>query len=118
MAGLFSPHVGECLTVRKGACLALSYGFSKWIVKTDALNFYKAVYSSIQRSIEANVIDDIRDSCLQVGSGSVCYVSREGNSIAYFLTRLAVSNSCSYVWLDVLFKFLSSFVKTDIIDLE
>ncbi|GMN62245.1 hypothetical protein TIFTF001_031327 [Ficus carica] len=105
--------IGECLAVRKGAWFVLSRRFSKWIVKTDGLNVYKAVYSPIQRSVEANVIDDIRDSCLQVGSGSVCYGSREGNSIAYFLARLAVSNSCY-----VLSKILNSFVRTDIIDLE
>ncbi|GMN65177.1 hypothetical protein TIFTF001_034255 [Ficus carica] len=62
MAGLFSPHVRECLAIR-----------------------------------EANVIDDIRYSCLQVGSGMVCYGSREGNSIAHFLARLALSNSRSCI---------------------
>ncbi|GMN34443.1 hypothetical protein TIFTF001_004691 [Ficus carica] len=118
MVGLFSPHVGECLVTREGAQLVLSCGFSKWIVEMDALNVYKTVYSFIQRSVEANVIDDIRDSCLQVGSGSICYGSCKGNSIAHFLVRLALSNSFSRVWLDVLSKFLSSFVKTNIIDLE
>ncbi|GMN55904.1 hypothetical protein TIFTF001_025023 [Ficus carica] len=41
MAGLFSSHVGECLAVREGVWLALSCGFSKYIVETDALNVLK-----------------------------------------------------------------------------
>ncbi|GMN52002.1 hypothetical protein TIFTF001_021147 [Ficus carica] len=64
MVGLFSPHVGKCLAVREGAWLALSHGFSKWIVKTYALNVFKAVYSLVQHSIETIVIDDICNSCL------------------------------------------------------
>ncbi|GMN47517.1 hypothetical protein TIFTF001_016701 [Ficus carica] len=91
MARLFSPHVGEYLAVREGAWLALSRGFSKWIIEMDALSVYKIVYSLIQRSVEANVIDNIRDSCLQVISSLVCYGSREENLIAHFFSRLALS---------------------------
>ncbi|GMN52900.1 hypothetical protein TIFTF001_022038 [Ficus carica] len=121
MFGLFSPHVGECLAVREGTWFALSRGYSSWIVETDAINVYRVVSlvsSPVQPSIEANVIADIRDSCLQVRSGSVCYGSHKGNSIAHFLARLAISSSCSHVWIDCLLKFLSPFVRANIANLE
>lgn len=102
----------------QGRSLTLSCGFLKWIVETYTRNAFKAVYSPIQCFVEANVIDDIHDSCLQIGSDSVCYESHEGNSITHFLTKLALSNSYHRVSLDILSKFLDSFVKNDIINLE
>lgn len=84
MMGLFSPHVGEYLAGREGAWFALSRGFSKWIIETDVINILKAVSFLTQCFIEANVIDDIRNSLSYSGIGSVCYRSRERNSVIYF----------------------------------
>ncbi|GMN59682.1 hypothetical protein TIFTF001_028778 [Ficus carica] len=118
MAGFFSPHVRECMAVREGTWFALSHGFSNWVVETDAISIYKAVFSPLQRYVETNVIDDICDACSLLGSGLICYGSREGNYVDYFLAKLALSSSCSRTWLDSLPKFLGPFVKWDIMSLE
>ncbi|GMN38711.1 hypothetical protein TIFTF001_007940 [Ficus carica] len=110
--------VGECLAVKEGTWFALSCGYPSWIAETDAMNVCRAVSSLIQHSIEANAIADIRNLCLQVRSGFVCYGSRKGNSIAYFLVRLAITSLCSRVWIDCLPKFLGHFVRVDIVNLE
>ncbi|GMN38980.1 hypothetical protein TIFTF001_008208 [Ficus carica] len=38
-----------------------SLGFSSWILETDALNVVHSIDDPAHRSVEANVIDDIRD---------------------------------------------------------
>lgn len=69
----FSPHVGEGMAVREGSWFALARGYHEWIVKVDALNVYKVVYSPKKRSVKANIFYDICNSCKQVGNCSVCY---------------------------------------------
>ncbi|GMN62162.1 hypothetical protein TIFTF001_031248 [Ficus carica] len=68
MFGRCSPHLGECMAVREGVWLAQSIGFSKWMVETDALKMFRAVQNPIVNPIEANVINDIRDFCVGLGS--------------------------------------------------
>ncbi|GMN60677.1 hypothetical protein TIFTF001_029786 [Ficus carica] len=85
------------MAVREGTWFALSHGFFNWVVETDAINVYRVVSSLLQRSMEANVIDNICDACAHLGSGSVCYGSGERNSVAHFLARLVLSSSCSRI---------------------
>ena len=118
MARNFSPHVGEGKAVQEGSWFALAHGYHEWIVKVDALNVYKVVYSPKKRPVKANIIYDICNSCKQVGNGSVCYRFCDENSVTHFLARLAFSSFSSRVWLDVLPKFLGPFIRADISSLE
>ncbi|GMN30393.1 hypothetical protein TIFTF001_002775 [Ficus carica] len=53
--------------------------YSNWIVETDALNVVPTIKNLKLRSLEANVIQDVRDTLELSGGGSVCYGSHCGN---------------------------------------
>ncbi|GMN66762.1 hypothetical protein TIFTF001_035828 [Ficus carica] len=59
--GKFSPHVGECLAVREGLCLAHLCGFQNFMVESDALNAVGAIQRPLCRALESNVVADIRE---------------------------------------------------------
>lgn len=79
---------------------------------------YRVVCSTKKRSVKANIIYHICNSCKQVGNGSICYGFRDGKSVTHFLARLDFSSFSSRVWLDVLPKFLGPFIRADISSLE
>ena len=79
--GKFSPHIGECLAVREGVCLAKFLGLDNWVVESDALNTVSAIQNLVAEAPEANIVEDIRDSLLVARSGMVCYISRDGNRV-------------------------------------
>lgn len=43
VAGLFSPHVAECIALREGLEMAMACGVAIDSVETDAVNIVKAV---------------------------------------------------------------------------
>ncbi|GMN72217.1 hypothetical protein TIFTF001_055608 [Ficus carica] len=45
--GKFSPHIGECLAVREGVCLAKFLGLDNWAVESDALNTVSAIQNPV-----------------------------------------------------------------------
>ncbi|GMN52832.1 hypothetical protein TIFTF001_021965 [Ficus carica] len=60
--GKFSPHLGECLAVREGVCLANFLRLDNWVVESDALNTVSAIQNPVAEAPEANIVEDIRDS--------------------------------------------------------
>ena len=83
-------------------------------METDALNVAHAIDDPVHRSIEPNVIDDVRDVLLSYGSGKDYYGTRNGNTVTHFLTNFVFSSSNSFVWDDVLSRFMGAFIKTDL----
>lgn len=74
MFGTISPYLGGCMAVREDVWFARSLGFFSWIVETDALNIVHAINDPAHRSMEANVIDDMRNVLFSYGGGKFCYI--------------------------------------------
>lgn len=68
--------------------------------------------------MEANIIEDIRNSINQPSSVNVCYDSRKENPMTHFLIIFALFNYPSSVWLGVLPIFLGSFIRNDLLNLQ
>ncbi|GMN28451.1 hypothetical protein TIFTF001_002055 [Ficus carica] len=102
------------IRVNKGAFLIRMCGFPEWTIETDATNVIRAVKDPVPFALESHIIADIRDVVFQVGSGNVCYASREGNGVAHFLAGLARSSIEYSIWVDCMLRFLGAFVKANL----
>ena len=112
--GKFSPHLGECLAVRKGVCLANFLRLDNWVVESDALNTVSAIQNPVAEAPEANIVEDIRDSLSVARSGMVCYTPRDENRVAHFLVKYAISKSVYCFGVDYVPRWLGPFVKADL----
>ncbi|GMN35329.1 hypothetical protein TIFTF001_005226 [Ficus carica] len=92
MAGV--PPVSGCIKINVDAAVN-ACGHSSWQVETDAINVLRATKDPVSTATEANVISDIIEGCDGNRDGSICYVSRKGNGVTYFLSRYAISSSTS-----------------------
>ncbi|GMN45720.1 hypothetical protein TIFTF001_014908 [Ficus carica] len=113
--GKFSPHIGECLAVREGVCLAKFLGLDNWVVESDALNTVSAIQNSVAEAPKANIVEDIRDSLLTTRSGMVCYISRDGNKVAHLLAKYDISRSVYCFGVDYVPRWLGPIVKADLV---
>ena len=113
--GKFSPHLGECLAVREGVFLANFLKLDNWVVESDAVNAVRAIQNPVAEAPEANIVEDIRDSLSVVRSGRVCHIPRDGNRVAHFLAKHAISKSVYCFGVDFVPRWLGPFVKADLV---
>ena len=112
--GKFSPHLGECLAVREGVCLANFLRLDNWVVESDALNAISAIQNPVAEAPEANIAEDIRDFLSVARRGMVCYTRRDGNKVAHCLANYAITKSVFCFGADYVPRWLGPFVKADL----
>ncbi|GMN30483.1 hypothetical protein TIFTF001_002812 [Ficus carica] len=110
----YLEYIGECLAVREGVCLANFLRLDNWVVESDALNTVSAIQNPVAEAPESNIIEDIRDSLSVTRSGMVCYISRDGNRVAHFWAKYAISKSVYCFGVDYVPRWLGPFVKADL----
>ncbi|GMN40602.1 hypothetical protein TIFTF001_009828 [Ficus carica] len=112
--GKFSPHLGECLAVREGVCLANFLRLDNWVVESDALNTVSAIQNPVAEAPETNIVEDIRDYLSIARSDMVCYISRDENRVVHFLTKYVISKFVYCFGVDYVPRWLGPFVKADL----
>ncbi|GMN68912.1 hypothetical protein TIFTF001_037965 [Ficus carica] len=79
------------------------------------MNTVSAIQNPVAEAPEANILEDIRDSLSVVRSGMVCYTPWDGNKVAHFLAKYAISKSVYCFGVDYVPRWLGPFVKANLV---
>ncbi|KAL5814282.1 hypothetical protein ACOSQ4_024923 [Xanthoceras sorbifolium] len=93
LPGLFSPDIGEALTIIRGVCLAIDLGFSAVCVESDATSVVNQLFSRvISCSNIGLVLDDILALVVAFSDVSFSSVRRSANKVVHGLAKFALSH--------------------------
>ncbi|GMN68428.1 hypothetical protein TIFTF001_037504 [Ficus carica] len=114
IVGRFSPHLAECIALRKGLEFAASRGLQVAFMESDAANVVSAVNERRTLGDDGVVIEDIVRLLSSVSGGICKHIPRSGNMVSHQLAFYGSSALVEFSGIDKSPLFLSEFVLADL----